>query len=118
MVWQDLVLAAGGFVLTAGLVPMLHSPEHPPLRTSVTLLVVLSSYVVTLASLGLWVSALGTALQAVIWGAIALQRLKVTRRGRRSNSSRVIRPGGGLPSAGQDVSTRTSAVSRDGDGRI
>lgn len=102
MVWQDLVLAGGGLVLTVGLVPMLRSPEHPPLRTSVTLLVVLSSYVVTLASLELWVAAVGTALQAVIWGAVALQRLKFTRRGRRSNRTTVIRPRGDLPPTSQD----------------
>lgn len=79
MVWQDLVLAGGGFVLTLGLVPMLRSAEPPPLRTSITLLAVLSSYVLTLATLGLWVSAAGTALQAAIWGVLAVQRLQQPR---------------------------------------
>lgn len=79
MIWQDVVLAGGGFVLTLGLVPMLRSTERPPLRTSLTLLVVLSSYVLTLATLGLWISAAGTALQAAIWGVLAVQRLRVAR---------------------------------------
>jgi len=104
VIWQDLVLAGGGFVLTIGLIPMLRAAERLPLRTSVTLLVVLSSYVVTLASLGLWVAALGTALQAVIWGAVALRRLKFTRRGRRSTSSTAVGPGGDPPPISRDVS--------------
>ena len=84
MVWQDLVFTGGGFVLTAGLVPMLRAAERPPLRTSLTLLAVLSSYVVALASLGLWLSAAGTALQAAVWGVFAVQRMRIARGARRA----------------------------------
>lgn len=113
MVWQDLVFTSGGFVLTAGLMPMLRTPERPPLRTSLTLLAVLSSYVVTLASLDLWLSATGTALQAAIWGLLAIQQLQRTRGWQAQRSSAVIAPGEATPAAKQDGSTATSMVPRD-----
>lgn len=118
MVWQDFVFTGGGFVLTAGLVPMLRSSERPPLRTSLTLLAVLSSYVVVLASLDLWLSATGTALQAAIWGVLALQRFRRTRRWQAQGNSALIMPGDAPPAADGEASSERTRVLDGGDERI
>jgi len=75
MTWQDLVLAAGGFVIVASLVPTLrNAAARVPLSTSVTLGTVLTIYVGTFASLGLWLAAAGTAAQVGCWAFIAARR--------------------------------------------
>ena len=41
MSWQDLVLAVGGFVIAAGIIPTITGPVKPALTTSATIFVVL-----------------------------------------------------------------------------
>ncbi len=81
MSWQDVVLALGGFVLATALVPALRSAEKPPLRTSFVTGSVLAAFTVTLGTLGLWLATVPTAIQAVGWLYLGVQRL---RRGARS----------------------------------
>ncbi len=76
MSWQDVVLAGGGFVLSVGLIPALRAPSKPPLRTSGAMVIVLVAYVVTLATLELWLATASTALQAGVWMILAMQQAR------------------------------------------
>ena len=79
MVWQDWVIMLGGLVITAGLIPILFDSEKPTLKASIPVAVVMSIYVYTFLTLGLWLSALGLLGQAVIWTVIGIQRIKCGR---------------------------------------
>ena len=74
--WQDVVFAVGGFVLSGGLVAMVTQHEKPPLRSSLTSAAVLTAYVAAMATLGLWLAAASTAVQVVIWLTLVVQRLR------------------------------------------
>ena len=65
MSWQDLVLAVGGFVIAAGIIPTITGPVKPALTTSATIFVGLGVSTVAFASLGLSVRAAGAAIQFV-----------------------------------------------------
>ena len=73
MSWQDLVLAVGGFVIAAGIIPTITGPVKPALTTSATIFVVLGVSTVAFASLGLWLTAAGAAIQFVLWGIVLAQ---------------------------------------------
>lgn len=73
MSWQDLVLAVGGFVIAAGIIPTIVGPVKPALTTSATIFVVLGVSTVAFASLGLWLTAAGAAIQFVLWGIVLAQ---------------------------------------------
>jgi len=73
MAWQDLVLAVGGFVIAAGIVPTILGSVKPAITTSATIFVVLGVSSVAFASLGLWLTAVGAALQFVLWGIVLAQ---------------------------------------------
>jgi hypothetical protein len=73
MSWQDLVLAAGGFVISAGIVPTILSAVKPPLATTTILVSVLAVSTVAFATLGLWLTAAGCAIQVGLWGIVLAQ---------------------------------------------
>lgn len=73
MSWQDLVLAAGGFVIAAGIVPTILSAVKPPLATTLILVSVLAVSTVAFATLGLWLTAAGCAIQVGLWGVVLAQ---------------------------------------------
>lgn len=73
MSWQDVVLAVGGFVIAAGIVPTILGRVKPALMTSVTIVAVLGVSTVAFATLGLWLTAAGAALQFVLWGVVVVQ---------------------------------------------
>ena len=73
MSWQDLVLAVGGFVIAAGIIPTIVGPVKPAITTSATIFVVLGVSTVAFASLGLWLTAAGAAIQFVLWGIVLAQ---------------------------------------------
>lgn len=75
MSWQDLVLAAGGFVIAAGIVPTILSRVKPALFTTLTIVVVLGVSGVAFATLGLWLTAVGVALQFVLWSVVLAQTI-------------------------------------------
>ena len=73
MSWQDLVLAVGGFVIAAGIVPTILGRVKPAIVTSLTIVVVLGVSMFAFATLGLWLTAAGVALQFVLWGIVLAQ---------------------------------------------
>jgi len=73
--WQDFAFAAGGFVFTACLVPILLDPRAGvPRRSSVVTAAFLALYSVAYASLGMHAAAVMEAVMTVAWAAIAVWR--------------------------------------------
>jgi hypothetical protein len=79
MSWQDLVLAAGGFVIAAGIVPTILSAVKPPLATTLILVSVLAVSTVAFATLGLWLTAVGCAIQMGLWAVVLAQSVLARR---------------------------------------
>ncbi len=80
MVWQDYVLMVGGMILWVSIIPMVKASEKPPFLTSIPTSVVLSIFVVCLATLGLYLAAFSTSFTATLWWILVFQR--AYRRGR------------------------------------
>ena len=80
MSWQDLVLSVGTVTLALGLLPSVLSPHKPALRTSVVTGLSLTSFAIVYISLDLWFSALFTAISAVLWYIMAVQRMNKKRK--------------------------------------
>ncbi|MBM3139204.1 MAG: hypothetical protein FJZ92_03065 [Chloroflexi bacterium] len=70
MIWQDMVLAFGGFFVAATLVPMLRAPVKPPASTSLPLTAILAAIAFALYTLDLCWAAAGTGIQCFLWGAM------------------------------------------------
>ncbi len=60
-------------MIAAGIVPTILGPVKPAIGTSGTIFVVLGVSGVAFASLGLWLTAVGVALQFVLWGIVLAQ---------------------------------------------
>lgn len=76
MQWQDLVLTIGSWILNFSLVPTIKGKQKPALTTSVTYSTILSIFVFTFFSLGLILTAATTAVGALGWIILAIQRFK------------------------------------------
>jgi uncharacterized membrane protein len=76
--WQDIVISIGSLVFAAALIPSVLGQDKPALSTSVTTGVVLAVFTVTYASLNLWYATVTTAVAAVLWSILALQKLRQT----------------------------------------
>jgi hypothetical protein len=74
MIWQDLLIMCGGFVLAASLIPTVLHKNKPPIITTLPLTIILASYGIAFASLGLWLSTVAVLLQSVLWGVMVIQR--------------------------------------------
>ncbi len=79
MAWEDLVLAAGGFIISFGIIPTIRGPVKPPLITTLTFVGVLTASFVAFVSLGLWLTAAGIGAQAILWAVIMAQTLMIRR---------------------------------------
>ena len=82
MQWQDWVFSVGGFLILASLVPTIRVDQKPALTTSVMSVGLLSLFSVTMATLGLWLSALANASVAGAWAVLAAQRYSAMKRER------------------------------------
>jgi len=74
MIWQDWLFLAGTVINAAALWPAIRGKDKPPLKTSALTGAVVAAYVVGFATLGLKVSALATAVLAVGWIILAIQK--------------------------------------------
>jgi len=73
--WQDLAFAAGGFVFTACLVPILMDPRAGvPRRSSIVTSAFLGLYTVAYASLGMYAAAAMEGVMTLAWAAVAVWR--------------------------------------------
>jgi hypothetical protein len=73
---QDFVLAISILVFNAALVPTVLGKSKPALTTSVLTTVFMVATVVVYISLSLWYTTLMSAINALLWGTLALQKLK------------------------------------------
>lgn len=74
-VWQDFVFMIGGFILAALLIPtVMNSDSQVPLTTTIPTIVILLLYIVTFASLDMWLSAAAQFFGVIMWVLIALYR--------------------------------------------
>ena len=89
MLWQDVVLSLAGFLVAGTSVPMLRAAVKPPLATSTPLVAMLIPVSFTLLTLGLWLAALGSALQATLWLVLAVMRWRAERAERAAGVSPV-----------------------------
>lgn len=76
MEWQDFVLTAGTWVFIFALVPTLRAKEKPTFVTSFLTGTTLIIFAVVYASLALWISVVSSALLAILWYILAIQKYK------------------------------------------
>ena len=67
MIWQDLIIASGGFVLAAALLPSIRGRHKPAKATCILTGGYLTVFAITFATLGLWVSTAGIGTNALMW---------------------------------------------------
>jgi hypothetical protein len=73
MSWQDVVMAVGQFVFFVALIPTIKAKEKPALSTCVVTAVILTAYIPTLWTLGLYISMSSTVLIAGGWWTLSIQ---------------------------------------------
>jgi hypothetical protein len=78
MPWQDWVFSIGGFIVLASMVPTVRGHQKPALSTSIITFVLVGIFAFTMATLGLWLSAVANAGMSLTWGVLALQRYRQT----------------------------------------
>ena len=76
MVWQDIVLSVGMWIFVIALIPTLRGKEKPALSTSIVTSAVLAVFVLTYATLELWLSTIASAVIAVLWFVLAAQKYR------------------------------------------
>ena len=64
MVWQDIVITIVNYMFGLFLIPMLLSPNKPPLKSSGTTAAGLFIMCITFTTLGLWLSAIAVSITA------------------------------------------------------
>lgn len=74
--WQDILMMVGGFILSVALIPTVISKGKPARSSCLLTGGVLASYVVAMATLGLWLAACATALTTTMWFILLFQRRK------------------------------------------
>lgn len=76
MIWQDIILAIGGFAFSIALIPALKDQQKPPTTTSIITGVILTMFCIIYLTLGLRLAALSTALTAACWWTLLVQRIR------------------------------------------
>ena len=77
MPWQDWIFSFGSGVFIFALFPSVLSKDKPALSTSIPTGGVLFCFALTYVTLELWLSAVVTFINALIWWIIAFQKYKV-----------------------------------------
>ena len=84
MPWQDWVLSIGGFVILVSLIPTIRGDQKPALTTCALSSIIVALFAFSMATLGLWLSAVANAGIAVAWAVLAVQRYTAIRLQRRT----------------------------------
>ncbi len=74
MIWQDILMMIGGFGFSIALLPTVLSRGKPAKSSCLITGSILATYVLALATLGLWLSAGATALTATMWFVLLFQK--------------------------------------------
>lgn len=76
--WQDIVFTAGSLVFIVALARMVLATDKPPLFSSVSTGLTLAAFAVCYGTLGLPFACATTALSALLWLTLAVQRIRST----------------------------------------
>jgi len=71
--WQDYVFTFGALVFSVALIPALRSKGKPPVITSAPTATLLFAFAITYITLDLWLSAIASFTNGVIWATLAVQ---------------------------------------------
>ncbi|HVX24356.1 MAG TPA: hypothetical protein VG992_03380 [Candidatus Saccharimonadales bacterium] len=74
MQWQDYVIAVGSILFIIALMPSVLGKNKPALSTSVMTGSVLMVFAITYTTLHLWFAGITTALTAIQWFILAIQK--------------------------------------------
>ncbi len=82
MIWQDIVITVVNYMFGLFLIPMLRSPNKPPLKSSGTTALGLFIMCFAFATLGLWLSAVAVFITASAWLTLFIQGIRGKHQGR------------------------------------
>lgn len=74
MIWQDIVITIGCFLLALSTIPSITSNNKPPRSTCMGFVIILIAFAVSFATIDLWLSTLGAIAQSIAWGILLFQR--------------------------------------------
>ncbi len=74
MIWQDVLIMAGGFSFSAALLPSVFSENKPARLTCLMTGTILVSFCIAYGTLGLWLALGATALTSTLWFVLLLQK--------------------------------------------
>ena len=80
LTWQDIVLMAGGFGFSLALIPAVRHKEKPPVSTSLTTFLILVTFSIAYATLGLWLAFLSGVFTCTMWLVLLIQKVRSKRR--------------------------------------
>ncbi len=83
MLWQDLVLMVGNFVIVIALIPTVLGKHKPEPLTSFLDGVVLTAFAIVFFSLGLYCGAIAVSISGLLWFILLVQVLIIKRNRRR-----------------------------------
>ena len=73
MIWQDVVFTLGSFVFIAALIGMARAAVPPPFYSSLSTALVLATFAVCYATLGLPMAFVTTAISSLLWLTLAFK---------------------------------------------
>ena len=76
MIWQDIVITVGVFIMIFAMIPSVKGKNKPAKETSITTAIILTAYFVCFATLGLWLSAISEVILAGLWYVLFFQVLR------------------------------------------
>lgn len=74
--WQDVVFTLGIALFSVALLPSLRSHHKPAASTSIFHASILLAFIVADISLGLWYTAVASAISCALWATLAIQKLR------------------------------------------
>ena len=76
MIWQDILMMIGGVGLALALIPSVIYKDKPDKNTCAVTGGILTSYVMAMATLGLYFSAIAIGITATMWWILLYQQVR------------------------------------------
>ena len=80
MIWQDIVIAVASWAASFALIPSILSQDKPALWSSVMTFVIVTTFGICYATLGLWWAAASSWILAALWLVLAVQKWRAKHR--------------------------------------
>ena len=74
MIWQDILLMVGGFVLGASIIPAIRAGTKVPFVTCLLQATILTSFLVAYLTLHLWLASIAMVCNALAWWILLVRR--------------------------------------------